>query len=299
MTLTSLKTFLHTAWHIQFHIFIEEVECKINLCWCERCFHTLCTLPQPFKASVSRTLKASAHSFTMEGVLENGAERYNFTGVKSRVADYYCAGFSRNDNSEFKSIRLVVWGSVFDGDFWLEFGVMLLKIRQCTAEVRGQFYFGELTDHMLGGISHGRVNCMLTCGWCCAVAPAWGLVSWAGGWAPSGHPAGGPASPGSPVECCEPTPALAPMRTPVEREANTLRYCQIMAWSVKCHQMEAGVDVPSGPSCCRMSAFVQPTERTYRDPPLCALLHQALRSERQQQVKSLVHTIYTLFGVLV
>lgn len=44
--------------------------------------------------------------------------------------------------------------------------------------------------------------------------------------------------------------------------------------------------LPSAPSCCRMSAFVQPTEQTCRDPPRCAPSHRALRSERVTRRKN-------------
>lgn len=40
---------------------------------------------------------------------------------------------------------------------------------------------------------------------------------------------------------------------------------------------------PSIRSCCQMLAFVQPRGQIYRDPPRCALLHRALKSDSPRE----------------
>lgn len=84
--------------------------------------------------------------------------------------------------------------------------------------------------------------------------------------------AGDPASPGSPVGYCEPTPALARGMKPesvkpgCRNTSHSKRYFNVTEF------------VPSGRSCCLMSAFVPPTVQTYTDPPLCAPSLPALTS---------------------
>lgn len=52
---------------------------------------------------------------------------------------------------------------------------------------------------------------------------------------------------------------------------------------LKAGKFSCGGHKPSRRSCCRMLVFVQPRGQIYRDPPRCALLHRALKSDSPRE----------------